>query len=154
MPRCLICGEEILAGSRSITRSTDEGPAEAHSECIVKLRALMELPSAAQSRPRYAPSAIVEKIGDDWMLVKRDLPKSTIILAYLEKQDSLCEVKSLYEWLRRNEVNIKNPSDYVQKMKKSDLVAVMNKDDARLIKITEKGLKVLREPEAQEETAE
>jgi predicted transcriptional regulator len=144
MPKCLICGDEILAGSRFVTRFTDGGPAEAHNECIVKLRALMDLPSThVQPVPRSPASAIVERVENDWMLVKRDLPTTTIILAYLEKQDSSCEVKSLYEWLRKNEVDVKNPSDYVQKMKKSGLVAVMKKDEARLIKITDKGLEVL-----------
>jgi hypothetical protein len=118
----------------------------------LKLRALIESPAIlAQGIQKSSPFAIVERVGNDWMLVRRDVSVSIQILAYLEKQSSPCDVKSLYEWLRKNEVDIQNPSDSVQKMKKSGLVAVMNSDTARLLRITEKGLTVLRESESKKE---
>lgn len=140
MANCIICGEEIIAESDSISRNSEAGPVRAHKSCVVKLKSIL---GGVQEESRTLVGkrghGYLEKVNDNWILARRDISLGTMILAFLDVQDSPCDVKEVYDWLRRNEVRSSNPAEYVKKLRNRGYISVLNVDKSRLLRITEAG---------------
>lgn len=145
MVECIICGREVTSQEELIERNTDVGSAVAHVSCVTRLRAVLGDDSGDTPGPikERGETTLLERHGDDWTLSKRDTSVTTVILAYLSVQPGPCEVKSVYDWLRRNEVSCSNPSEYVRKMRDRGEITVLNVDGARMIRITDDGIGAL-----------
>lgn len=139
MVNCFICTKEILEGQSLLTLNGVSGEFAVHEICINGLKKVL-----FDKNDKFIDSnEILEKVDDEWMVVKRDVGIKNIILSYLNIQANPIEVSPLYEWLRKNELKVGNPSDYIAKMKADDLLAVVQKDvqgqRKRVVRITPKG---------------
>lgn len=145
MHECMICRKEIAADDAVIHASTDAGEARAHKRCATLLAALIAStgePNVVQPSIRKAP--VLQKLGDDWMVMSRDVSVNTIILSYLDVQSTPVDVRDLYKWLERNEIRVTNPSDRVGKMKTYNHVTILRQGGIRTICITDAGRDALR----------
>lgn len=141
MTVCMICGEQISLEEETFSRDTDAGPAVAHQKCIVRLKALLEPSEHGPVRQERGGEAspILRNEGDDWILTRRDISVTMIILSYLDVQAKGSSAKDVYEWLRRNEVRCSNPSEYIKKLKNRGLISVFKSEEERVVQITPKG---------------
>ena len=145
MADCVICGKEIMLRDEVISKETEVGAVAAHRLCVVRLRAVLEPSSGIHidTQIEQPTPYFMDKIKDDWILNRRGIPVSMMILSYLHVQPEPCDVKSVYEWLRRNEVHSSNPAEYVKKLRNRGLISVLKSDKLRLVQITEAGKKEL-----------
>ena len=138
MSRCFVCGNEITGSQDSVQARTSYGDIGAHVECLNWLKEWLNFTSS-----RVKNVDILEAFGEDLIVVRREVGVKNIILAYLTNQEKPIEVLLIYDWLKKNELKVKNPSDYIAKMRAEDLVAVISTDfqgqRVRMIRITDKG---------------
>ncbi len=141
MTVCMICGEQIRSEEEIFSRDTEAGPAVAHRQCIAKMKALLDYSEdkLREHEKLGAASSVLRKVGDDWILLRRDMSVTMIILSYLDVQEKATDAKDVYEWLRRNEVKCSNPSEYIKKLKNRGLISVLKSGEARLVQIVPKG---------------
>jgi predicted transcriptional regulator len=143
---------KIDEGSPAISRSGSYGTVLAHIDCLEKLKDLLTSVDSSNHRSAVHNSRnILEQMGSDWILVRRDVPNTISILAYLDKMDSACDVKVIYDWLNRNEISISNPSDSIAKLKKTGMISVFKSKEKpeRQARITEKGKKTIKDFESE-----
>lgn len=143
MVDCIICGFEITESSQSTEKQTEAGLVYAHNDCILKLKAILGDSSIGLAGSKESTSFFVNKVNNDWILNRRNIPISMIILAYLNVQPEPCEVKSIYDWLRRNEVDSSNPAEYIKRLRNNGQITALKSKESRLIQITELGRKEL-----------
>ncbi len=144
MDSCFICGEDLRDNIGLVSRETAAGIVKAHQDCVTKLSAILGPETVASITGLSA--GVLEKVGNEWVLIERNLPTQEIaVLAYLAIQDGFVEVAEVYKWLGKNEIRLANPSDYIFKLKKNSLVAVVNTQQGRMIRITEAGRRMLGE---------
>lgn len=145
MNNCIICGKETGDEEKTTKKETNEGVAIAHSSCLTKLKALLAEDSDDTSVPttQIEKTALLERHGGDWILSRRDISVTTMILAYLNAQSDPCETGTVYDWLRKNEVRCSNPSEYIKKMRNRGEISVLNVGGARMIRATQVGIETL-----------
>ena len=147
MTDCIICGKEIVTGEAIVSRESEAGIVHAHDQCAQKLRAILDLSKRELSISGGEETIItpfLSKIDDDWILNRRDISVSMMILAYLNAQSKSCDTKSVYDWMRRNEVASSNPAEYIKELRNRGSISVLKSDKSRVVQITEKGKEELK----------
>jgi hypothetical protein len=81
---------------------------------------------------------------EGFILVHRSFPNEQLpVLVYLAHKNAAVPVGEVYAWLKQNEMDIKNPSLSVLRLKEKDLIAAFEKDKTRYLTITEKGSRAI-----------
>jgi hypothetical protein len=140
MTKCFICREDLRQDEVRICDESTGELIEAHEVCTKRMMALLSKTSNSQIifEKDYL-TTIIQKNHDEYMLIKRDIPYTMAILAYVDRVGQATDVKEIYGWLKKNELRMANPSDAIGKMTKSGFLAVINSGTIRLVTITDKG---------------
>lgn len=147
MEACEICREPVEPGtSRKVT---DDGrTVMVHENCFLNFAILVK--DVVRGNRLQTPTSGVERlariVNGALVLMHRSFPNDQMpLLVYLAHLDRAVPVNEVYGWLRQNQLNIKNPSLSVLRLREKGLVATFAQEDTRYVMITEEGKRTVHD---------
>lgn len=147
MQHCWICHIETTEADIRVLK-TDQGEIAVHAGCLSEfgMVAREALKLSGQATPALGLERIVREVDGKIVLIHRKFPSEQVpILVYLARFDRPVPVLEVYEWLRRNELKIKNPSLALLRLSSKGLATTLKQDETRFAMITDSGRKMLDE---------
>ena len=147
MPKCWICKAEIAESS---ARVLDEGTfrVTVHTACLGEfaLVAREALGPGGQTLPTRGIERLTREVDGNIVLIHHRFPNEQLpILVYLAHFDRPVPVPEVYNWLRENELRIRNPSLALLKLSGKGLVATQKREDQRWAISTDDGRRTVDE---------
>lgn len=121
---------------------------ESHEDCFTDFSLLVRdvLATGDQPPPSQGLDRLARKIGGNLVLVHRAFPNETLpLLVYLAHQSKPVPVTEVYDWLKKNELSIKNPANQILRLKERGLAAAFEEETGRHVIITQEGRRIILE---------
>ncbi|KKM70864.1 hypothetical protein LCGC14_1436400 [marine sediment metagenome] len=133
---CFVCGKELIS---DIQKIDDE--ITVHTLCFKRFKVLVSAVYGGTTPKREGILKLVEIIEGEPILTYRKMPTNIHpLLVYLAFQDEPIPPSKFYEWIKKNELKIKNPPQYIGKGIDKGWIAPFKTKEGRVIKITTAGL--------------